>query len=70
MISASDRGAWVAQPVKHLTLHFGSGPDFMVCEFEHHIRLCTDSTEPAWKALSPSICLSLSLSLSLSLKKQ
>ena len=39
--------AWVAQLVKYLTLDFGSGHDFMVCETEPCIGLCVDSTEPA-----------------------
>ena len=58
--------------------HLGcSGHDLMVCEFEPHIRLCTDSIQPAWDSLSPSLSLllpqlmcslSLSVSPSLSLK--
>ena len=34
---------WVAQLVKYLTPDFSSGHDLMVCEFQPHIRLCTDS---------------------------
>ena len=46
---------WVAQSVMCLTLDFGSGCDLMVCETEPHIVLCTDSVEPAWDSLSPSM---------------
>ena len=45
-------GAWVAQWVKRPTVNFGSGHDLMVCEMEPHVRLCADSTEPAWDSLS------------------
>ena len=51
-------GAWVAQQVKCPTLGLSSGHDLMVCEFELHVGLCTDSTEPAWDSVSPSLCLS------------
>ena len=44
------------QSVKHLTLDFGSVHDITVGEFEPHIRLHADSTEPAWDPLSPSLC--------------
>ena len=37
----------VAQSAKHASLDFGSGQDLMVCEFESHIGLCTDSVDPA-----------------------
>ena len=49
-------GAWVAQPVKRLTLHLGSGGDLMVREIEPRVGLCADSLEPAWDSpsLSPS----------------
>ena len=49
-------GAWVAQSVEHLTLDFSSGHDLMVCGFEPHVQLCTDSVEPAWNSLSLSLC--------------
>ena len=52
------RDAWVAQSVKHLTLGFGSGHDLMVHEFEPHIRLCVDSSEPG---ACFGFCVSLSL---------
>ena len=39
------RVASVAQSVKRPTLDFGSGHDFMVCSFEPHAGLCTDSLE-------------------------
>ena len=48
----------------------------MVCGFEPHIRLCTDSAESAWDSLSPSLSvpsplvLSLSLSVCLSLSQK
>ena len=48
------RDVWVAQPVKHPTLGFGSGHDLTVHEFEPHTGLCAESTEPAWDSLSPS----------------
>ena len=50
------RGAWVAQSVKCPTLDLGSGHDLTVREFKPHIRLCTDSVEPAWDSISPSLC--------------
>ena len=62
------RGAWVAQSVKHLTLDSGSGHDLTVCEFEPHIRLCVDSTEPTGDFLSLSLSAPPRLSLPLSLK--
>ena len=61
-------GAWVAQSVECLTLDFSSGHDLMVGEFKAHIRLCTDSAEPAWDSLSPSLSAPPLLALSLSLK--
>ena len=45
---------YMAQSVKRLILHFGSGHDLMVLEFEPHVGLCTDRT-----------CLGFSLSLCL-----
>ena len=51
-----DRGAWVVPSVKRPTLDFGSGHDLMVCGIKPRIELCTDSTEPAWDSLSPSLC--------------
>ena len=58
------RGAWVAQLVIRSTLDFGSGHDLTVHEIKPHVRLCTDSMEPAWDFLSP-----LSLSAPLSFNK-
>ena len=49
------RGAWVAQLVKCITLDCGSGLDLTVHEIELRIRLYTDSMEPAWDSLSPSL---------------
>ena len=48
-------GAWVAQLVERLTLGSGSGRDLLVHETEPRLRLCTDSVEPAWESLSPSL---------------
>ena len=57
-------GTWVAQSVKRQTLDFGSGHDLMVCGFESHVRLRTDSGEPAWGSLSLSAppCITRALS--------
>ena len=60
--SLSDRGTWVAQSVKRLTLDFQSGHDLGVCEFEPHIGLHADSAEPAWDSLSLPLSLSPFLS--------
>ena len=66
-------GTWVAQSGKHSIFGLGSGHDLMVCETEPRVRLCTDSMEPAWDALS--LLLSLPLlpfpmfSLSLKINK-
>ena len=38
---------WMAQSVKCLTLGFGSGHDLMICEFQCHVKLCTDGVDPA-----------------------
>ena len=63
----------MAQLVKHLTLDFGSAHDLTFCRIKLRVGLCTDSTEPAWDFLSPSLfappLLAFSLSLSLSLSK-
>ena len=60
--SLSMRDTWVAQSVRHPTLGFRSGHDLKVCETEPYIRLWTDSMEPAWDSLSPSLSAPLSLS--------
>ena len=71
----------MAQLVKHLTVDLSSGHDLTVREFEPHVGLCTDSSEPGacfgfCLPLSLSVpplltlCLSVSLSLSLSLKNK
>ena len=52
----------MAQSVKPPTLDFGSGHDLAVHEFEAHIRLDAESTEPAWDSLSPLSALPLPLS--------
>ena len=43
---------WLSWLSVHPTPGFGSGHDLEVCEFEPHIGLCANSTEPAWEALS------------------
>ena len=63
-------GTRVAQPVERPTLDLGSGHDLMSREFEPHIRLCTDSAEPAWDSVSPSLSAPPLLSLSLKINKQ
>ena len=45
----------VAQLVMHPTPDFSSGHDLTVCGIEPHIGLYTDSVEPAWDSLSPSL---------------
>ena len=45
---------WLSQ----LSANFGSGHDLSVCEFEPHIRLCDDSSEPGARF---GFCVSLSL---------
>ena len=41
-----NRGVWVAQLVKRLTVDFSSSHDLMVCEIEPCVRLCAHSVEP------------------------
>ena len=41
--------------VKRPTLDFGSGHDLMVGGFEPRVGLCTDTVEPAWDSVSPSL---------------
>ena len=57
---------WVAQMVKHLTLHFSSGHGLMVRETESRGGPSADSAEPAWDSLSPSLSLALPHSCCLS----
>ena len=45
----------MAQEVKHPSFEFGSGHDLTVHEIEPHIRVCTDSADPAWDSPSPSV---------------
>ena len=59
----------MVQSVKHLALDFSSGHDLTVCEFEPHMGLCADSSEPAWDSLSPSLSAPPPLTLSISLSK-
>ena len=47
-----DRGAWLAQSVRHPTLDFGSGPDLTVCGFEPCIGFHADGTGPAGDSFS------------------
>ena len=62
--------------VKLPTLDFSSGYDLIVREFKPCIGLCTDSAEPAWDSLSPSLSLPLPhlhsffLSLKINIKKK
>ena len=63
-------GAWVAQSVECLTLGFSSGHDLTVSEFEPHVGLCADRSEPAWDSLSLPLSLPLPRSLSLSQNKE
>ena len=56
-----NRGTWVAQSGKHLTLVLGSGRDLIVRGFKPHVRLCADRAEPAWDSVSLSLFLSLSV---------
>ena len=46
---------WVAQWVKCPTLDLGSGHELTVGQIEPWVKLCTDSVEPAWDFLSPSL---------------
>ena len=73
LVPNQDKGAWVAQSVKHPSLDLSSGHDLMVREFEPRIRLCADSAEPAWDSLTPSLSApsphALSLSVSLKINK-
>ena len=62
-------GAWVAQLVEHPTIDFSSGHDLTVCGIEPHVGLCTDSMEPTWDSLSPSLSAPPLLEHSLSLNK-
>ena len=62
-------GTWGAQSVKLLTLGFSSGHDLVVLEIKPDVGLCTDSTEPAWDSLPPSLSAPPVLTLSLALSK-
>ena len=48
----------MAQLAERLTLDFVSGHDLKVRGIDPLIRLCADSTEPAWDSLSFSLSLS------------
>ena len=62
------RAAWVAQSVKHLNLDFSSGHGLMVPGFDPRVRLSSESVEPAWDCLSPSLSAPTLLAFFLSLK--
>ena len=49
----------MAQSVEHPTLDFGSGHDLMAHEIKSQVGFCTDSVEPTWDSLSPSLSLPL-----------
>ena len=59
----------MTQSVKHLTLGFGSGHDLVGCGIEAHVRLCPDSTEPAWDSLSSFLSVPSPCTLSLKINK-
>ena len=59
-------GAWMIQSVKYPTVDLSSGHDLTVHGIEPHIGLCTDTAEPAWDSLSPSLSAPPLFSLSLS----
>ena len=48
----------MAQWVERPTLDLSSGHDLMVRGFRPRVGLLTDSTEPAWDSVSPSLSLS------------
>ena len=61
----------VSRWLSHLSVHFSSGHDFTIHEFEPRVRLCADSSEPrACLGFCVSLFLSASLSFSLSLKNK
>ena len=59
----------MAQSVWCQTLDFGSGQHLLVREIEPQVGLCTDSMEPAWDSLAPSVSAPPSLFLCLSQNK-
>ena len=59
----------MAQSVKRPTCDFGSSHDLTVHEFEPHVGLSTDGTEPAWDSASTSPPLVLYLKIN-KLKKK
>ena len=66
--SIDTQGTWVSQSVECPTLDFSSGQDLTVPRFEPCIRLCADSTEPAWD--SPLSLLLPLLTCSLKIRKK
>ena len=64
----STEGSWVVQSVKWPTLDLGLGHELTVHEVKPQVRVCTDSAEPAWDSLSPSLPLLHSCSLSLKIQ--
>ena len=72
VIKISDSwGASVAQSIKCLTLHFGSGHDLTIREIEPHVRLCAKQGACLGFSLSlfPSAPLPYSCFLSLKINK-
>ena len=61
--------AWVAQSIEHPTPDFRSGRDLTFCEFEPHLELCADGTEPAWDSFSSFLSAPPLLELFLSLSR-
>ena len=47
---------WMAQPVKHPTLDFGSGHNLMAPEIKPRVELHAVSAEPAWDSLTLPLC--------------
>ena len=62
-------GAWAAQLVKHPPPDFSSGHGLTVHGCEPRVGLYSDSMEPAWDSLSPSLSPSLPCSLSLKINR-
>ena len=58
----------MAQSAECPTVGFNSGHDFTVCDIEALVGLYTDSTEPAWDSVSPSLSAPPLIAHSLSLK--
>ena len=59
----------MAESIKHLTLHLGSGHDLTICGIEPRVYHCAGSAEPAWDCLSPLLSALPPLVLSLKINK-